>query len=207
MPSSSRGRREAALVLAIVVSVVVADARSQLAQASGFYNRAAAHSYADSWSSNTDLGDPAQRNPAYVNFGNDCTNFVSQVMRAGGYPDHNGSYNDCSNVWWFNWYNPLIYSNSWVNASCMNYFASNHPGDFSYATYSPYYLWEGDFFLMDLEGHGYPTHARVIVGSGFDVGTGLYTTLIDQHTNDRKHRAWDLELPGGTPIWSWHIYY
>ncbi len=47
------------------------------------YNRAAAVSYAHQWA--------FARNPAYLNFqgiGGDCTNFVSQCLKAGGAPQN-----------------------------------------------------------------------------------------------------------------------
>src|SRR5690349_22346178 len=114
-------RVAAVLCLSLVLSVAIALVPHSAARASGLYNRSAAVAYADQWTSNTDLGDPAQRNPAYVNLGNDCTNYLSQVLLAGSYPMHDGNYNDCNFAWWFNWNNWAIYSNSWVNASCFNY--------------------------------------------------------------------------------------
>lgn len=63
--------------------------------------------YADKWAGGPD--DPHKHNPDYADFGGgggDCTNFASQVMRAGGFKDvgnglddwHRGDIND----WYYN---------------------------------------------------------------------------------------------------------
>ncbi|WP_436502023.1 amidase domain-containing protein [Actinokineospora sp. HUAS TT18] len=53
-----------------------------MAEASGAaaFNRLAAIGYAVKWAYG--------RNPAYNSYGNDCTNFLSQIMRAGGWPNY-----------------------------------------------------------------------------------------------------------------------
>ncbi len=195
-------------VFALVMLAVAMGIQAQPARACCLYNPSAAIAYADRWTSNPDLGDAKVYNPNYVDLSpNDCTNYLSQMLQAGGYPFHGayGSGNDCSNVWWYG--NQLNFSTSWSYAPCMNTFALNHPGDFTYWNNSPFYLSPGDFFLMELEGGGVPDHARVIVGFGNDVFDGTYTNLIDSHTNDRKHRAWSSYIPGGTPLWSWQVSY
>lgn len=83
------------------------------------YNRTAAVNYAYAWSQNGGK----KRNPAYPDFTeNDCTNFVSQVVRAGGVPINGsgscGSYRT-STQWFVNpsaWWcitNSWAWSTSW----------------------------------------------------------------------------------------------
>ena len=54
------------------------------------YNRQAAVDYADRWWNSA--------NPAYPYFEVDCTNFISQCLRAGGAPMR--GYPNRSNGWW-----------------------------------------------------------------------------------------------------------
>jgi len=69
--------------LVVAVSTILGVTTFQQPAVAGLYNRAAAVAYADQWSAN----DPDYvRNPDYPNFDNDCTNFASQVLYAGGMP-------------------------------------------------------------------------------------------------------------------------
>ncbi|MFC5289219.1 amidase domain-containing protein [Actinokineospora guangxiensis] len=83
----------------------------------GTFNRSAAAAYATRHAKSY--------NTAYRRFsdvGGDCTNFVSQSMRAGGWPNDLGWYRDATN-WWYNaggetW--------SWVNVAHWHSFAAVH---------------------------------------------------------------------------------
>lgn len=59
-------------------------------------------------------------NPAYERFGNDCTNFVSQVMRAGGWPDVGRPGPDGPDKWFQ--YNRFSNSRTWTIAHEFLYF-------------------------------------------------------------------------------------
>lgn len=169
--------------------------------------------YADQWTSNTDYGDPKKRNPAYPDWGNDCTNFVSQVLYAGGYPVR-GNQDDGCYVW--DWWRPYQIAGSWWGytwawslAECQRQYFSYHPSEFQLTSYAVY-LSPGDFLQMDQSGDGYlsPTHARVMMGSGTDVVTGIwYQNLINQHTGDRKRRFWEVGIDPTWPLWPWHVTY
>ncbi|WP_458120847.1 amidase domain-containing protein [Paenibacillus sp. Z6-24] len=50
------------------------------------YNRIAARDYANKWTNNMSNSHPETYNPAYPYYPNDCANFVSQAIRAGGIP-------------------------------------------------------------------------------------------------------------------------
>src|SRR3984893_712620 len=56
------------------------------------YNRQAAVNYANAYAT--------KRNPNFPSVGNDCTNFVSQVISAGGYPQKGGSSSTDDTQWW-----------------------------------------------------------------------------------------------------------
>lgn len=168
--------------------------------------------YADMWAK--------ARNPRYPNFSaNDCTNFVSQVLEAGGYPQRG---NTAPNYWdWFHIENPEFnHSNSfsWSAAPVMQQYADywKSAGDFE-----PMYpslpttenLWRGDFFLMRLsETSPYgPTHARVAVGYGTpQEGTSCPNssgecTLGSQHSPNRYRVPVAYMVAEGTPVWLWHV--
>jgi len=77
----------------IDISEVKASSRKIASQNS--YNRSKAVEYADRYWKNY--------NPAYINFsklGGDCTNYVSQCMRAGGAPDDYSG--PIEQQWWYN---------------------------------------------------------------------------------------------------------
>lgn len=82
--------------------------------ATASYNYVAMAAYAERYWDNY--------NPAYRTFndvGGDCTNFVSQAMRAGGWADVNGWYRDDNN-WWYNFLNQTW---TWINVSYWYTFA------------------------------------------------------------------------------------
>lgn len=84
----------------IVVCVLLTMIFSASPTRAGSYNRTDAANYADNWAHG--------RNSSYKNYGsgcsncNDCTNYVSQALYAGGYPMRTGNWNtDSYFEWWF----------------------------------------------------------------------------------------------------------
>jgi hypothetical protein len=76
-----------------------------------YYNRTAAVDYALTWASNGSQ----KRNSAYPNFSNDCTNFVSQALKAGGYGfqgNHDGCTYESTQGEWY------VYRNSSPSLTC-----------------------------------------------------------------------------------------
>ncbi|EOC99414.1 amidase domain-containing protein [Caldisalinibacter kiritimatiensis] len=79
------------------------------------YNREAAYNYAKKWA--------FKRNPKYYNFenlGGDCTNFVSQVLHAGGCPMNNRK--------WTGWYYYSSYNRApaWTGVEFLYNFLINN---------------------------------------------------------------------------------
>ena len=80
------------------------------------YNRAKAVAYARRWASSP--------NPAYDEADNDCTNFVSQALLAGGWTQVSRTSDDSDRqektVWWYGqrsgWYRGINSSWTWANA-------------------------------------------------------------------------------------------
>jgi hypothetical protein len=91
---------------------------------------------------------------------------------------------------------------------------------------SPILLTTGDILILDITGpiglpDGIPDHARIIVGQGYtstdqadytdgcgnnlQIPPSTYTLLIDQHCTDRRHVAFDYNLPPGFNWWPIHV--
>jgi hypothetical protein len=186
------------------------------------YNRNAAVAYANYWAATYASGN-CPRNGAYPNYGcfdtgNDCTNFLSQVLEAGGLPQEVGNLLTPDNQKWSHSpgsTDPNSASNSWKNANIMQQYASQRqdirfrPVDINNAA-------PGDFFLMDL-GSRVPDHARVFVGYGTPDELALnsyygYTMfssswLTNSHSNERHHVIWNDGVPRNTPKWFWSVVY
>ncbi len=103
---------------------------SQLALAAG-YDRGRAVSYAYQWAGNGQR----RRNPAYPSFANnDCTNFASQVIAAGGIPLDGDGWLGTENTL-YEWYcrsswGRTRYSSSWINVNDFRLYhtSNNHRG-------------------------------------------------------------------------------
>ncbi|MEV7613367.1 amidase domain-containing protein [Streptomyces sp. NPDC089799] len=130
-------------------TTVPARPEAKISPAAG-YNYGAMAKYAEKYWKNY--------NPSYRKFndvGGDCTNFISQSLRAGGWKNDTGWYKSYKN-WW---YNSANQTTSWVN---VNYWAS-------FALYSKrthnlsnvYYLGVGDILQMDFSGNGSKDHSMI----------------------------------------------
>ncbi len=183
------------------------------------YNRVAAVNYADAWAHEP-------RNPIfpYSNYTgcecNNCTNFMSQVLLAGGYPPHGVPPNDNAEDWW---YTSTDSSLTWIYIPSFKYYASIHPYEFEFRD-SIINLGAGDLLVIDAHGatindppDNLPDHVKVVVGFGYTstnqtdytdgcgvdytVPTSVQTVLIDQNCVDRKRVAWDYRLEGNHNRW------
>jgi cell wall-associated NlpC family hydrolase len=156
------------------------------------YSGSAAAAYADTWA--------LSNNPNYPNYGDDCTNFVSQALHAGGYPFHgtNGSTTNYHN--WFmsntlGWWN---YSHTWTVApDLLNFLYYDSPGGSPVAYKAPYQgsssgASNGDVIFYDWgDGKGV-SHDAIQVGYGTDPSSGWVGTLVDAHNTDHYHAIWHL---------------
>ncbi|MFF2879149.1 amidase domain-containing protein [Gottfriedia sp. NPDC057991] len=141
------------------------------------YSRSAAISYADYWAKGS--------NPAYRDFGDtDCTNFASQVVKAGGYPIESRTYSgvDPSAEYWY-YKDSTHYSNSWSTVvGFYNYWVGSQGHStqkYSYASGVMGYSLAGDIVqLYDKGGRGW-YHTIVIAYNSN--GTVTY----DVHSIDR----------------------
>lgn len=140
-----------------------------VAVASAYYNRNAMVNYATTYVYNY--------NNAYRTFPNDCTNFISQAMYAGGWTMVSGYYTS-NDVWWYNWLNQ---SYTWAGAHNWYFFARG-----SGRTSSLSSVWNmqlGDVLQIDFQRDGQIDHTMIVTW----VGTSdLYLTY---HTNDNLNRS------------------
>lgn len=98
-------------------------------------------------------------NPAYRDFsdeGGDCTNFVSQALRAGGWEDVSGWYKS-ADYWW---YNNLNQTWSWVNVDYLGDFARSS-GRCTMLT-NVWYLGIGDFLQVKPASSSSKVHSMMV---------------------------------------------
>lgn len=141
-----------------------------------YYDRLKAVQYADTWWN--------EYNPAYQKFENDCTNFISQCLRAGGAPVR-GMPNRSSG-WW---YSGKSWSYSWAVAHALKLYLENSKmGLRTRLVSSPEELLLGDVICYDFEGDGRYNHNTIVTAK--DV-YGM--PLVNAHTTDSRHRYWSYE--------------
>jgi hypothetical protein len=142
---------------------------------------------------------------------NDCMNFSSQVMRAGGMPfvPTSPPWANWAEQWYFDFAHSTS-SMTWRYAPSFMEYRNYRSADFA-NIYSVSLLRKGDLIPMDLlvesgePGHdGKADHMRVFVGAGlsspfsedYDGGSFLvfspeFELLIDQHSTDRWQVPWN----------------
>lgn len=159
---------------------------NKISTQSGGYNYSAMASYLEKYWSNY--------NTAYRDFsgkGGDCTNFVSQALRAGGWEDKTGWYKN-SNYWWYNSANQTY---SWINVDYLGSFARSS-GRCSMLD-NVWKLRVGDFLQVKAANSTSKTHSMMV--SYFSNGTPYFT----YHTSNRYRRSMNQVLED----WSGGTYY
>ncbi|MFD2042843.1 amidase domain-containing protein [Ornithinibacillus salinisoli] len=140
------------------------------------YDRLAAVQYAERWWNSY--------NPAYRKFDVDCTNYVSQCLRAGGAPMR-GAPN--RNQGW--WYQNNNWSYSWSVAHSLRwYLDGSTQGLKGIAVDSASDLSPGDIICYDFEGDGRWDHNTIVVSRD---NNGM--PLVNAHTDNSRHRYWSYE--------------
>lgn len=142
--------------------------------ATASYNYSAMAAYAEQYWHNY--------NPDYRIFnehGGDCTNFVSQAMRAGGWPDASPGFYRDDNYWWYNFLNQTW---TWINVGYFYTFAAVR----SHRTYilsTPESMLLADILQADFSNDGEKDHTMLVT---YLSGTGRYLTY---HTTDTYRRS------------------
>ncbi|MDX8044494.1 amidase domain-containing protein [Gracilibacillus sp. S3-1-1] len=141
------------------------------------YDRRVAVQYAERWWNDA--------NPAYQYFAdNDCTNYISQCLRAGGAPMHGAP--NRSKGWWYqrdNW------SFSWSVANSFRWYLSGATSGLKGTEVSdPEKLSPGDVICYDFQGDGRWDHTTIVVAKD-----SQHMPLVNAHTNNSRHRYWTYE--------------
>lgn len=134
------------------------------------YNREAAVAYARKWWNSA--------NPAYPFFQVDCTNFVSQCLRAGGAPMY--GYPNRSAGWWLQ---GGTWSFSWSVAHSLRWFMeTSTQGLRAKRVFNPSELQIGDVIFYDFQGDGRIDHSAIVTSMKNGV------PFIHAHTSNSANR-------------------
>jgi len=141
----------------------------------GRYDRVRAYKYAELWWNSF--------NPAYQNMkGNDCTNYISQVLHAGGIPMVNTG--NKNSGWWYRAGKAPSWSYSWTVAHSLRLALTKLMK--AREVNDPRQLKVGDVICYDWDGDGRWQHNTVVVD--FD-RYGM--PLVNAHTIASHRRYWD----------------
>jgi hypothetical protein len=138
------------------------------------YNRLKAVQYAERWWNSY--------NPAFKKIEeNDCTNFISQCLNAGGAPMR--GYPNRGHGWWIRGNN---WSWSWAIAHALRlYLGSSKTGLRAREVSRPDQLMLGDVICYDFEGDGRFNHNTIVTGYDY---YGM--PLVNAHTTNSRLRYW-----------------
>lgn len=140
------------------------------------YNRLAAVQYAERWWNSF--------NPKFKKFENDCTNYISQCLHAGGAPMT--GYPNKTKGWWMannNW------SYSWTTANALRWHLSGSKSGLRAKEVSgPDQLMLGDVICYDFQGDGRFDHNTIVVAKD-----AKNMPLVNAHTYNSRMRYWAYE--------------
>ncbi|HWI48091.1 MAG TPA: amidase domain-containing protein [Rummeliibacillus sp.] len=139
------------------------------------YNRQKAVDYANRWWNNF--------NPAFPKFDDDCTNFISQCLLAGGAPMT--GYPDRIKGWWLK---GGTWSYSWTTANALFWHLQNSKkGLQGKRVSSESELELGDLIFLDFTGDGRIDHSLIVTS----IINGV--PYVNAHTTNSYHRLWTYE--------------
>ncbi|HEX7308810.1 amidase domain-containing protein [Lentzea sp.] len=126
-------------------------------------------------------------NSAYRTFDNDCTNFISQIVEAGGWTHESGFYQD-NHYWWYNFLNQTY---SWAGAHNWGLYAQVY----SHRTAplaNVYEMLTTDVLQADWENDGNINHTMIVTGYSGSPGAAS-EIFLTYHTTNRLN----------VPFWGW----
>lgn len=141
------------------------------------YDRLKAVQYAERWWNDY--------NPAFVRIEeNDCTNYISQCLYAGGAPMR--GYPNRGNGWWIR---GKTWSWSWTVAHALRlYLGNSKVGLRAKEVSRPDQLMLGDIICYDFEGDGRYNHNTIVTAYDY---YGM--PLVNAHSYNSRHRYWAYE--------------
>lgn len=141
---------------------------------SNIYNRFNAVKYAETWWDG--------HNSVYPLYANDCTNFISQCLRAGGFQMKGMP--KVAVGWWYKNYSTSSYS--WRVAHALRkYLPGSQTGIKAEEVANPKELTLGDIILYDFEGDGRWNHCTIVVAKDENG-----EPLVNAHTQNSRKRYW-----------------
>jgi hypothetical protein len=147
-----------------------------VASGKGGYDRLAAVRYAERWWNSY--------NPSYKSFENDCTNYISQSIHAGGIPMTVHSIK--SKGWWMR---NNSWSYSWAVANAFRWYLSGSKSSLqTQEKESANQLLPGDVICYDFDGDGHYQHSTIVVAKD-----SLGEPLVNAHTTNSRMRYWGYE--------------
>lgn len=163
------------------------DIRTAIDNRSFIYRRRDAVQYAERWWNDY--------NPQYHQFTNNCTNFISQCLRAGGAPMV-GQPNR-SKGWW---YSGKTWSYSWAVANTFRWYLSGaKTGLRGIEVQTAGELVPGDVICYDFDGDGHWQHSTIVVAKD-EFGE----PLVNAQTTNSRMRYWTYE---DSTAWTPNIQY
>lgn len=151
------------------------------------YSRLEAVRYAERWWND--------HNPAYKKFENNCTNFISQCLHAGGAPMTDDV--NRSKGWWYrknNW------SFSWAVAHAFRWYLSGAKTSLRASEVGkPEELIKGDVICYDFDGDGKWQHTTIVVAKDEN-----NMPLVNAQTSNSRMRYWAYE---DSTAWTANINY
>lgn len=140
------------------------------------YSRLEAVKYAERWWNDS--------NPQYKNFEDNCTNFISQCLRAGGAPMT--GFPNRSKGWWYKDHN---WSYSWTVAHSFRWYLSGATSGLRARSVSkPEELIKGDVICYDFNGDGRWQHTTIVVDKDAN-----NMPLVNAQTTNSRMRYWAYE--------------
>ncbi|WP_251069827.1 amidase domain-containing protein [Streptomyces sp. ISL-96] len=149
-----------------------AQPQSKLSATAG-YNYTAMAKYAEKYWKNY--------NPSYRTFngvGGDCTNFISQSLRAGGWKNDTGWYKSYKN-WWYNSSNQTW---SWTSVNYWASFALHSKRTYNLS--NVYHMGVGDILQMDFSSNGSKDHSMITT---YRSSSGV--PYLTYHSNDTYRKS------------------
>lgn len=185
------------------------------------YNRQAAVDYADKFANSLNYSYPST-------FANDCTNYVSQALIAGGIQQRTGGMtaDPTDPTLWYvkdttlphQHLKSFIWSNTWAVAPALKDFLLNTTSDgkplgtlvrtVTSVSDKQQLILEnemqpGDVIFYDWTNDGVIDHAAMYVGkdaTDTPLGTSSLSSVEDSHSNSRYHKFWSMKE--GNPTWA-----
>lgn len=119
-------------------------------------------------------------NPSYRSYSSDCTNFVSQAVKAGGWTYVDGS--RTSNYAWYYGLFTFTTSYTWAGAENWYWFSRNRPRAYTASYFSQMEI--GDVLQMDFTRDNVIDHSMIVTAK-----SSSGTIYLTYHTNNTRDKS------------------